>query len=253
MKPRYSFRNLCTLAATLGLISAPAITSAAEAPVVLQPVFQNIKVERPITVAVPADGTKRLFLVQQRGLVRILPQDESGSEAKTFLDLSSRKMEASEQSKFEEGLVGFAFHPKFAENGKFYGSVALRAALLPFLSMEGGIAYRQDSFANDDLKVRQWPVTASLWLTPAPILYAGGGLGWYRTTYDYRSTLAFKDVTTDKVGVHLGGGLSLPVSPHLGLDLNGRYIFMQKDNSVKFPTQFNPDFWSTTLGLAFKF
>ena len=140
-----------------------------------------------------------------------------------------------------------------AENGKFYGSVALRAALLPFLSMEGGIAYRQDSFANDDLKVRQWPVTASLWLTPAPILYAGGGLGWYRTTYDYRSTLAFKDVTTDKVGVHLGGGLSLPVSPHLGLDLNGRYIFMQKDNSVKFPTQFNPDFWSTTLGLAFKF
>ena len=140
-----------------------------------------------------------------------------------------------------------------AGDGKFYGSVALRAALLPFLSAEGGIAYRQDSFANDDLKVRQWPVTASLWLTPAPILYMGGGLGWYRTTYDYRSTLAFKDVTTDKVGVHLGGGLSLPVSPHLGLDLNGRYIFMQKDNSVKFPTQFNPDFWSTTLGLAFKF
>ena len=86
----------------------------------LQPVFENIKIERPITVVVPPDGTKRLFLVQQRGLVRILPKDESGADAKTFLDLSDRKMEASEQSKFEEGLNGLAFHPKFAENGKFY-------------------------------------------------------------------------------------------------------------------------------------
>jgi hypothetical protein len=140
-----------------------------------------------------------------------------------------------------------------AGDGTFFGSVALRAALLPFLSAEGGIAYRQDSFSNDDLKVRQWPVTASLWLTPMPMLYAGGGLGWYRTTYDYRSTLPFKDTTTDKVGVHLGGGLAVPLTPHLGLDLNGRYVFMQKDNSLQFPTQFNPDFWNTSLGLAIKF
>ena len=140
-----------------------------------------------------------------------------------------------------------------ADAGKFYGGVALRGRLLPFLAAEGGIAYRDDSFSNGDLKVRQWPVTASLWLTPFPVLYAGGGLGWYRTTYDYRSTLPFKDSTTDKVGVHLGGGLTLPLTPSLGLDVNGRYIFMQKDSSLQFPTQFNPDFWSTSFGLAIKF
>jgi len=140
-----------------------------------------------------------------------------------------------------------------AGDGQFFGGVALRAAFLPFLSAEGGIAYRQDSFTNDDLKIRQWPVTASLWLTPVPMLYAGGGLGWYRTTYDYRSTLPYKDTTSDKVGVHLGGGLAVPVAPHLGLDLNGRYVFMEKDNSVKFPTEFNPDFWNASLGLAIKF
>jgi hypothetical protein len=140
-----------------------------------------------------------------------------------------------------------------ASAGKFYGSVALRAALLPSLSAEGGIAYRDESFSNDDLKVRMWPVTASLWLTPVPMLYAGGGLGWYRTTYDYKATLPFTNTTTDKVGVHLGGGLSIPVAHSLGLDLNGRYVFMQKDNSVQFPTAFNPDFWSTSVGLAIKF
>ncbi len=140
-----------------------------------------------------------------------------------------------------------------AGDGKLYGGVALRASLLPFLSAEGGIAYREESLSNDDLKIRMWPVTASLWLTPVPMLYAGGGLGWYRTTYDYRSTLPFTDSTTDKIGVHLGGGLAFPLAPRLGLDLNGRYIFMQKDDSIQLPTQFNPDFWSTSLGLAIRF
>jgi hypothetical protein len=140
-----------------------------------------------------------------------------------------------------------------AGGGKIFGGVALRVPLLPFISAEGGIAYRQESFASDDLKVRMWPVTASLWLTPVPMLYAGGGLGWYHTTYDYQGTLPLPDTTTRNVGVHLGGGVAVPLAPGFGLDLNGRYIFMQGDNGVQFPTQFNPDFWSTSVGLAIKF
>jgi hypothetical protein len=85
------------------------------------------------------------------------------------------------------------------------------------------------------------------------MLYAGGGLGWYRTTFDVRSSLPTRDWTTDKVGVHLGGGLAMPLTPALGLDVNMRYIFMQEENSLQFPTQFNPDFWSTLVGLAIKF
>jgi opacity protein-like surface antigen len=140
-----------------------------------------------------------------------------------------------------------------AGDAKAYGGLALRGSLLPFLKAEGGIAYREDSFSNGDLSVRQWPVTASLWLAPIPMLYAGGGVGWYRTTFDYRSALPFKDTTTQKVGVHLGGGANIPIAPHLGLDLNGRYIFMQKDKDLQLPETFDPDFWSTSLGLAIKF
>jgi len=140
-----------------------------------------------------------------------------------------------------------------AGDGKFSGGLALRVPLLPFLSAEGGISYREQSFSDNDLKVRMWPVTASLWLHPGSMLYAGGGLGWYRTTFDYRSTLPFTDTTTDKVGVHLGGGLTVPMGSSLGLDLNGRYVFMQKENSLQFPTEFNPDFWTTSLGLAINF
>jgi glucose/arabinose dehydrogenase len=99
---------------------AQAALSAPVAAYTLTPAFPNIVVERPITLVIPNDGTDRLFLAQQRGQVRILPKDESGAEAQVFLDLSSRKMEATEQSKFEEGLNGMAFHPKYAQNGKFY-------------------------------------------------------------------------------------------------------------------------------------
>jgi hypothetical protein len=140
-----------------------------------------------------------------------------------------------------------------AANAKAFGGVALRVPLLPMLKAEGAIGYRQDSFAGGDVKVKQWPVTASLWLAPLPSVYAGGGLGWYRTTLDYAETLPIKDSTDLHMGVHLGGGVGMSIAPKLGLDLNGRYIFMQHDNNnVQAPTTFNPDYWSLALGLVIK-
>lgn len=139
-------------------------------------------------------------------------------------------------------------------DGNALGGLALRFPLLPFLKAEGAIGYRQDSFANGDLKVKQWPVTASAWFSLLPTVYAGGGLGWYQTTLDYANGLPYEDDTSMQMGVHLGGGASLPIGPRYGLDLNGRYIFMQSNNdNVHLPTTFNPDFWSLSLGLAFQF
>ena len=34
--------------------------------------------------------------------------------------------------------------------------------------------------------------------------------------------------------------------------MNGRYVFFQKEKGLP-PQQCNPDFWSTTAGLAFRF
>jgi quinoprotein glucose dehydrogenase len=85
----------------------------------LAPAFTNLKVEKPVAVVIPPDGTNRLFLVQQRGKIVILPKDESGSTASVFLDVSDRGL-AAPKGDFEMGLLGLAFHPKFKENGKFY-------------------------------------------------------------------------------------------------------------------------------------
>ena len=100
------------------LLIATALT--AEDRVRLTPAWPGIAIDKPIALVVAPDGTGRQFLVQQRGKVLLLPKDESSAESQVFLDLSKLGMEGDKSSKFEEGLVGFAFHPKFKENGKFY-------------------------------------------------------------------------------------------------------------------------------------
>jgi len=95
------------------------VAAVAQDRIQLAPAWPSVVIDKPITLVVPPDGTGRQFLVQQRGKVIILPKDETSADAKVFLDLSGIGMEAKD-GKFEEGLVGFAFHPKFKDNGKFY-------------------------------------------------------------------------------------------------------------------------------------
>lgn len=136
---------------------------------------------------------------------------------------------------------------------KMSGGLALRNNLLPMLMTEIGASYRNDEYFNGDLNVRQWPVTASLYVTPIPALYAGGGAGWYHTTFDYAEGLGISNKTEEKFGVHLGGGLQIPLAPMAALDFGGRYVFMQKQESPLIPEKFSPDFWTTSMGLAIKF
>lgn len=139
-------------------------------------------------------------------------------------------------------------------SAQIYGGVALRGNILPMLKSEIGIAYRHESRLDGNLEVRQWPVTASLWLAPIPALYAGGGVGWYHTTLDYAETVPLvTDVTHQRFGVHLGGGVEVPLGPSASVDLNGRYVYLGNEQSQLPPAQFDPDYWTTTLGLAIRF
>ncbi|MDZ7799451.1 MAG: PQQ-dependent sugar dehydrogenase [Trueperaceae bacterium] len=71
----------------------------------------------PVQLTAPPDDPRR-FVVEQTGQIRILQED--GTLADTpFLDLSDRIVTL--RDGFEErGLLGLAFHPEFADNGRFY-------------------------------------------------------------------------------------------------------------------------------------
>ena len=64
----------------------------------------------------PDDGTDRLFLVLQPGQVLVFPDDQDVSSPPTFLDIGARVNDTGR----EEGLLGLAFDPDYALNGRFY-------------------------------------------------------------------------------------------------------------------------------------
>jgi glucose/arabinose dehydrogenase len=69
--------------------------------------------EAPLLVTNAGDGTRRLFVIEQAGRIRIV---RSGTVAPTpFLDVSARI-----SSGGERGLLGLAFHPAYESNGRFY-------------------------------------------------------------------------------------------------------------------------------------
>ena len=59
-------------------------------------------------------GDDRIFVVERVGRIRIIQDDELLEEP--FLDI----MDVVDYSFLEQGLLGLAFHPNYAENGRFF-------------------------------------------------------------------------------------------------------------------------------------
>ena len=67
----------------------------------------------PLFVGNAGDFSNRLFIVEQGGMVKVL---QPGSSTPTvFLDIRTRVVAGGEQ-----GLLGLAFHPQYAGNGRFF-------------------------------------------------------------------------------------------------------------------------------------
>ena len=67
----------------------------------------------PLLVTNAGDGSERLFVVEQGGVIRIIAKGRVAKEP--FLDVSSLIVAGGEQ-----GLLGLAFEPDFADSGRFY-------------------------------------------------------------------------------------------------------------------------------------
>ena len=69
------------------------------------------KLDKPVQVVTDPGG--RLFFIEQVGRARLYHDGEPA--AAPYLDLTKKVY-----VEYECGLLGIAFHPKFAENGFFY-------------------------------------------------------------------------------------------------------------------------------------
>jgi glucose/arabinose dehydrogenase len=82
----------------------------------LELVAQNLVA--PMMVTSPDDGTGRLFVVDQVGIVQIVDAD-GNALPEPFLDLRSNLVKLSPRYD-ERGLLSIAFHPDYRNNGRIY-------------------------------------------------------------------------------------------------------------------------------------
>lgn len=106
-------KNILLFGAAILFCLLPKSATAQGEDVELVPVLSGLS--SPVALACPNDGTGRLFIVSRSGTISImqngalLPND--------FLDISAG---FSLSAGGERGLLGLAFHPDYAVNGKFY-------------------------------------------------------------------------------------------------------------------------------------
>jgi uncharacterized protein (TIGR03437 family) len=77
--------------------------------------------EMPLYVTSAKDGSGRLFVVEQRGRIRIVANGQVQEQA--FLDITDRIKCCGEM-----GLLGLAFHPNFRNNGRLFVNYTRAAA-----------------------------------------------------------------------------------------------------------------------------
>ncbi len=73
---------------------------------------------RPIVLTHAGDGSNRVFVATQHGVVHVFANDQKATETKVFLDIQDRVKYDDKTN--EEGFLGLAFHPKFKENGEVF-------------------------------------------------------------------------------------------------------------------------------------
>ena len=78
--------------------------------------FPNLSVAKPLFLTHANDGTNRIAVVQQNGIIRLFRNDSTVTSATAFLNITN-KLSSSDG---EQGLLGLAFHPNYGANGYFY-------------------------------------------------------------------------------------------------------------------------------------
>jgi glucose/arabinose dehydrogenase len=108
--------NLSTPILLLYLLVAALIPAGLIAQVSYENAFPNITFNTPVELQNAGDGSNRLFVVEQQGVIKVFPNTPSviPNQVTTFLDIRQQVAYSAGQ---EVGLLGLAFHPQFTTNG----------------------------------------------------------------------------------------------------------------------------------------
>ncbi len=109
--------SLAGLTVLMGVAAVASVETPDSFPGVgLQRVHDGLRFERPVFLTGAGDGSGRIFVVEQDGIIRVVDGWEAPGTPGVFLDIREHVSRRGN----EEGLLGLAFHPDFAKNGQFF-------------------------------------------------------------------------------------------------------------------------------------
>ncbi len=73
---------------------------------------------RPLVLTHAGDGSNRVFLATQHGVVHVFPNDQKAKTTKVFLDIEKKVFYSDNEN--EQGFLGMTFHPRYGKNGEFF-------------------------------------------------------------------------------------------------------------------------------------
>ncbi|MBZ4416535.1 PQQ-dependent sugar dehydrogenase [Myxococcus sp. RHSTA-1-4] len=109
--------------------------------VALQRAFPRLTFTQPLFALQSPGDSRRIYVVEKGGRVRVFANEADPASSSLFIDLSGR-VNASHD---ETGLLGMAFHPRFATNGEVFLSYIgddsegkLNSYIVRYRSLDGG-------------------------------------------------------------------------------------------------------------------
>ncbi len=126
--------------------------------------------------------------------------------------------------------VGWSYTAETEVSSPVFGG-AVRIRLLNFISGEVAASYRSEDVEGGG-SIKTVPIQVSAMLHILPAVHATAGVGWYRVDANLDAvgmTLRSFDDQASDAGLHVGGGLDVPLSPRLSLNLEARYVFLGYD------------------------
>jgi glucose/arabinose dehydrogenase len=73
---------------------------------------------RPLVLTHAGDGSNRVFVATQHGIIHVFPNDQKATKTDIFLDIQDRVFYSDDEN--EQGFLGLAFHPDFKKNGELF-------------------------------------------------------------------------------------------------------------------------------------
>lgn len=148
-------------------------------PLEVERAFPRLRFDRPLEITHAGDGSGRVFVVEQAGVIHVFPNRPDVDRTTVFLDI--RDVVSRDHN--EEGLLGLAFHPRFKENGEFfvYYSTRPRASIVSRFRVSADDPNRADRNSEEILMHIPQPFGnhngGSMEFGPDGYLYIGLGDG----------------------------------------------------------------------------